>query len=278
MATLDNVEAGLAGRVRWSIAEGARQGLVLVVTEGYRDYDEQVRIFRARYQTTPIKNVTPVVWNGVRYYKKPGMSTAAIPGKSDHGRKPATAVDLACANPTPENIAKHLAIITKAGLRRTVAGEYWHVQTAPGAAALPPFPLPSQKEASSMIRNPAVEVVGAPSGAGYYILASDGAVFAYGDAVFRGGRGGDDVENAPFVTMKLTPSGEGYWLVGADGGIFAYGDAKFFGSMGGKALNAPIVSFDATASGQGYVMLGEDGGIFAFGDAQYVGNAVSELV
>ena len=65
-------------------------------------------------------------------------------------------------------------------------------------------------------------------------MASDGGIFAYGDAGFYGSHGGSPL-NQPIVGMAATPNGKGYWLVASDGGIFAYGDAGFYGSHGGIA-------------------------------------------
>jgi len=71
-------------------------------------------------------------------------------------------------------------------------------------------------------------------------VASDGGIFAYGDAVFYGSTGSIHL-NKPIVGMAATPDGLGYSLVASDGGIFAYGDASFLGSMGGTPLNQSIV-------------------------------------
>jgi len=79
---------------------------------------------------------------------------------------------------------------------------------------------------------------------GYWEVAADGGVFAFGDAGFSGSMGGQHL-NAPIVAIAATPDGGGYWEVAADGGVFAFGDAGFFGSMGGKALNAPVVGMAA---------------------------------
>lgn len=68
-----------------------------------------------------------------------------------------------------------------------------------------------------------------PSGAGYWIVGSDGGVFAYGDASFHGSMGGQPL-GAPIVGITATPSGRGYWLIGQDGGVFAFGDAPFAGA------------------------------------------------
>ncbi len=72
-----------------------------------------------------------------------------------------------------------------------------------------------------------------PSGKGYWVVGSDGGVFAYGDAGFFGSMGGKKL-NAPMVGITATASGAGYWLIAQDGGIFAFGDAEFFGAPTGK--------------------------------------------
>ena len=113
-------------------------------------------------------------------------------------------------------------------------------------------------------------------GSGYWLGASDGGIFAFGDATFDGSMGGQPL-NAPIVGLAATPDANGaasggYWEVASDGGIFAFGDATFDGSMGGQPLNAPIVGLAATPDGHGYWEVASDGGIFAFGDATFDGS------
>jgi hypothetical protein len=79
-----------------------------------------------------------------------------------------------------------------------------------------------------------------PTAKGYYEVASDGGIFAFGTAQFYGSMGGKPL-NAPIVGMTATQTGKGYWEVASDGGIFSFGTAQFYGSMGGKALNKPVV-------------------------------------
>ena len=93
------------------------------------------------------------------------------------------------------------------------------------------------------------------------MVASDGGIFALGDAVFKGSTGGIRLD-APVMSLAPDPDGVGYWLVASDGGIFAF-DAPFVGSLGGIKLNKPVSGM--VASGAGYLLVGEDGGIFAFG-------------
>ncbi len=109
---------------------------------------------------------------------------------------------------------------------------------------------------------------------GYYMAASDGGVFNYGNLPFCGSAGGQ-LLNEPVVGMAATRDGGGYWLVASDGGIFSYGDATFYGSTGGMHLNAPIVGMAATPSGRGYWLVASDGGIFNYGDAGFHGSAGS---
>ena len=110
-----------------------------------------------------------------------------------------------------------------------------------------------------------------PDGGGYWLVASDGGIFSYGDAVFFGSAGSLRL-NAPVVGMAATPDGAGYWLVASDGGIFSYGDAVFAGSAGALHLDAPVTGMAATPDGGGYWLVARDGGVFTYGDAPYFGS------
>jgi hypothetical protein len=119
---------------------------------------------------------------------------------------------------------------------------------------------------------PGVGMAATNDGKGYWIVASDGGLFAYGDAGFHGSPAGTRL-NEPIVGMAATPDSKGYWLVASDGGIFAYGDAAFWGSAGNIRLNRPIVGMATTHDGRGYWLVASDGGIFAYGDAGFWGSA-----
>ena len=106
---------------------------------------------------------------------------------------------------------------------------------------------------------------------GYWLVASDGGIFAFGRAGFHGSTGATTL-NRPVVGMASTPDDGGYWLVASDGGIFAFGDAAFYGSTGAIHLNQPIVGMSATPDGGGYWLVASDGGIFSFGDAAFYGS------
>ena len=125
--------------------------------------------------------------------------------------------------------------------------------------------------AGQRLAQPVVAMAGTSTGAGYWIVAGDGGVFAFGDARFSGSTAGVRL-SSPIVGMAGTPTGQGYWLVASDGGVFAFGDASFLGSTGGIRLDRPVVGMAATASGRGYWLVAADGGIFAFGDAPFLGS------
>ena len=111
----------------------------------------------------------------------------------------------------------------------------------------------------------------APANSSYWLVASDGGIFSFGNAQFYGSTGGLSL-NKPVVGMASTSSRNGYWFVASDGGIFNYGGARFFGSEGGKPLDAPIVGMAALPDGGGYWEVASDGGIFSFGNARFYGS------
>jgi Transglycosylase-like domain len=126
--------------------------------------------------------------------------------------------------------------------------------------------------AGMVLNAPIVAAAATPDAGGYWEVASDGGIFAFGDAGFYGSTGSLHL-NKPIVGMASTPDGRGYWLVASDGGIFAFGDAGVYGSTGSLVLTQPMVGMASTPDGSGYWMVAADGGIFAFGDAQFQGSA-----
>ena len=83
---------------------------------------------------------------------------------------------------------------------------------------------------------------------GYWLVASDGGVFTYGDAQFYGSTGGSTL-NKPIVGMAATPNGLGYCLVASDGGIFSYGNATFAGSWAASRSTSRSSAWASTTEG-----------------------------
>lgn len=63
----------------------AAYGWWLTLTDAYRDYATQERIFRERYTTTYLPGRPRKFWLGRWWYLKQGYATAAVPGTSNHG-------------------------------------------------------------------------------------------------------------------------------------------------------------------------------------------------
>ena len=112
---------------------------------------------------------------------------------------------------------------------------WWPGTAASSPSATPPSTAP-----------PAASTSTSPSWAwpphrrrhGYWLVASDGGIFSFGDAGFHGSTGGIHL-NQPIVGMAADPTGGGYWLVATDGGIFSFGDAGFSAPPAACHLNRP---------------------------------------
>ena len=146
--------------------------------------------------------------------------------------------------------------------------------TSPTTTA-PPASQPTTTE-------PGVALSPSPAG-GYWLVASDGSVFAFGEARSFGSVGTARRRPADITGIAATPDHKGYWLVGSDGGVFAFGDAPFLGSLpelrarhgsarGQDVLSARIVGITATEDAHGYYLVSSQGGVYAFGDARFVGS------
>jgi hypothetical protein len=78
-----------------------------------------------------------------------------------------------------------------------------------------------------------------PSGRGYWLLASDGGIFTFGDAPFLGAPADSTAPAA--VALAASPSGQGYRVARTDGSVRSFGDAPFLGAAAGSGLRRPIV-------------------------------------
>jgi hypothetical protein len=61
-----------------------------------------------------------------------------------------------------------------------------------------------------------------PDGQGYWLVASDGGVFSFGDAGFFGSTGGTG-SKVPTVGLISSPDGNGYGIVDANGAMTHFG-------------------------------------------------------
>ena len=77
-----------------------------------------------------------------------------------------------------------------------------------------------------------------PTGRGYWTVASDGGIFSFGDARYRGSTG-----NIRLVSPITGMEGQdaGYRFVAGDGGVFAFG-LPFSGSAAGLTSGQVVVA------------------------------------
>jgi hypothetical protein len=119
---------------------------------------------------------------------------------------------------------------------------------------------------------PIVGMVPTFTGHGYFMVASDGGVFAFGDAKFEGSCPGIGGCAGRAVAVMPDSTGKGYWLVTDVGGVYAFGDASFYGAP--PAGSVPVVGAVATTDGHGYWLLYANGVVSNFGDAVNYGAPV----
>ena len=155
------------------------------------------------------------------------------------------------------------------GLATATTGGYW-IATAHGDV-IPVDTAGHGTLRGTALHRPIVGIAGTPDGRGYWLVASDGGIFAFGTARFYGSAAYTPLKS-PIVGISPTRDGRGYWLVASDGGIFSYGTARFYGSAAYTPLRSPIVGISATVDGHGYWLVGADGGIFSFGTARFHGS------
>jgi Pro-kumamolisin, activation domain/MBG domain (YGX type) len=122
---------------------------------------------------------------------------------------------------------------------------------------------------------PIVGMVPSADGGGYFMIASDGGVFAFGDAQFEGSCPGIGGCNGTAVAVVPDASGRGYWLVTQTGNVYTFGDAPYYGAPGPQP--SPITAAVRSADGHGYYILLADGSVDGYGDARPLGGPVGAV-
>jgi hypothetical protein len=133
---------------------------------------------------------------------------------------------------------------------------------------------PAGSSAVNRLNAPVVGMVPSSDDGGYFMVASDGGVFAFGDAKFEGSCPGIGGCSGQAVAVMPDASGNGYWLVTATGSVYTFGDANYYGAPG--ARSTPVTSAVRTADGKGYWILFADGTVDAYGDATNFGGPVGQ--
>jgi hypothetical protein len=122
---------------------------------------------------------------------------------------------------------------------------------------------------------PIVGMVPSTDDGGYFMVASDGGVFAFGDAHFAGSCPGIGGCSGAGVAVLPDASGNGYWLVTQTGNVYTFGDASYYGAPGNTG--SPVTSAVRTPDGGGYWILTANGTVYNYGDAVNYGDAAGAL-
>ena len=107
------------------------------------------------------------------------------------------------------------------------------------------------------------------------MVASDGGVFAFGDARFAGSCPGIGGCSGAAVAVMPDISGNGYWVVTQTGHVYSFGDAPYYGAPGPQ--DVPVTSAVRTPDGRGYWILFANGAIFSYGNAVYYASPLGQL-
>jgi hypothetical protein len=161
---------------------------------------------------------------------------------------------------------------------------YWLVATDGGVFAygdagfygsIPGIPLnPARSGLSHSLNAPIVAMVPTYDDGGYFMVASDGGVFSFGDAKFEGSCPGIGGCEGAAVAVMPDASGNGYWVVTSSGHVYTFGDAQYFGAPGRQSV--PVTSAVRTPDGSGYWILFGNGAVAAYGDAVNSGGPVND--
>ena len=110
-----------------------------------------------------------------------------------------------------------------------------------------------------------------PTGKGYWLVASDGGIFAFGDANFFGSTGNIRL-NQPIVGMAATRRQR---LLAATPPTVASSPSATRRSSdrsAGIRLNRPIIGMAATPNGRGYWLVSNTGAVYHYGNAPALGD------
>ncbi len=160
-------------------------------------------------------------------------------------------------------------------------GGYWLVGADGGVFSFGDTPFygsipgiglhPAGSGLPSSLDAPIVGMVPSFDDHGYFMVASDGGVFAFGDAHFTGSCPGIGGCAGAAVAVMPDATGNGYWLVTQSGNVYTFGDAAYYGAPG--TSGSPVTSAVRTPDGHGYWILTANGSVYNYGDAGDYGHA-----
>ncbi len=124
------------------------------------------------------------------------------------------------------------------------------------------MPRSTGAPAAWCLNKPIIGMIAGPSGAGYFLVASDGGIFSFGSAPFYGSLGGLPIKH-PIVAAAATPTDNGYWFTDSTGLVSNFGRPTITAPRP-QPLFRPIVGMAEAPGSRGFF-----GGSFPSGSYGY---------
>ena len=122
---------------------------------------------------------------------------------------------------------------------------------------------------------PAVGLARTTTGDGYWLVHADGAVQAFGSAVWYGNAYYYGPLSESFVDIAARPAG-GYWILSGRGRVVGLGPAPQEFPFYDYSMKDPAVAIAASTVSSGGWVLTESGRVFSFGGAGFAGSPSNE--
>ncbi|GEM_PF-6940200 len=127
---------------------------------------------------------------------------------------------------------------------------------------------------------PFTQAVASPDGTyetdGYWMVRSNGQVYAFGGALHHGEPFGSLPGGVTAVAITSHPQGGGYWVLASNGKVYAYGAAAPFGEpFGTLPAGEAVTSIAAHPDGNGYWVFTNLGRALNYGSAQHFGDLIT---
>ena len=132
---------------------------------------------------------------------------------------------------------------------------WWRATAAFSLTGTPTFTVPPGK---FHLEQPIVGIAATPDGHGYWLVASDGGIFAFGDARFYGSAGTIHLKRRSSASSRAQTGGAISWWPRTVA-CLPLAMRRFLGSLPGKRIATSVAAVTPTNSGRGYYVVATNG-------------------
>ena len=153
--------------------------------------------------------------------------------------RPARATGCSAATAASSRTAARASTARPAACVSTSRSTAWSARATTAATGSSPTTAGSSRSgtrtstvrwADARLNQPVLGMERTASGKGYWLFASDGGIFSFGDAHFYGSLGGTKL-SSPVVSMQRTATGKGYWMMTPTGTCTASATRASYGDI-----------------------------------------------